>query len=100
MKDILIKAGILTAFLVMISLLVTGCDELNDPGVHYISAKSDVDELTDATIDKIVDNIVSEISLSEKVGQMFIVDFQTFESSKKSVKKASLTKTFKKNINK
>ena len=98
MKNLSVKIGILLSFAILISWSLYGCDELNDPGVHYISAKSDVNELTDATIDKIVDNIVNDMSLSEKVGQMFIVDLSTFETSKKSVKKAKLSKTFLKNM--
>ncbi len=98
MKNLSIRIILIMSILTLVSFTFTGCDELNDPGVHYISAKSDVSELTDATIDMIVDNIVKDMTLSEKVGQMFIVDFATFEQSKKSVKKSRLSKKFIKNM--
>ncbi|MBQ4232815.1 MAG: hypothetical protein II699_05995 [Lachnospiraceae bacterium] len=94
MKNLSIRIILIMSILTLVSFTFVGCDELNDPGVHYISAKTDIDELTDATIDQIVDNIVNDMTLSEKVGQMFIVDFATFEQSKKSVKRASLSKKF------
>ncbi|MCR4715637.1 MAG: hypothetical protein K5656_00515, partial [Lachnospiraceae bacterium] len=90
----------LSVLLVFVAVLftMTACTELSDPGVHYISAKSDINDLTDATIDMIVDSLIKDMSLDEKIGQMFIVDFTAFEQSKKSVKNAELSKKFKKRM--
>lgn len=83
---------------VLMLATLSGCSLLTDSGIYYIEADSDVDTLSDATIDKLVDNVVKSMTLDEKVGQLFIVDMSALEPSRKSVKKKQLSKTLKNNL--
>lgn len=81
-----------------ISCSMAGCSQMSDTGISYIDADTDVSALSDATIDKIVENVVNSMTLNEKVGQMFVVDLATLEPSKKSIKAEQLTKKMKKSL--
>ena len=71
---------------------------MTDSAISYIDAETDISELSDATIDTIVENIVNGMSLDEQIGQMFMVDLKTFDLSKKSIKKGTLSNKIKKNL--
>lgn len=82
----------LAIILVMAVALLTGCAMLEDTGISYISTDTDVSDLSDETIDNIVDNVVDSMTLNDKVGQMFIADIPSLETSEKSVTGKKLTK--------
>ncbi len=88
------------AFFVCFGMILglLGCNQLEDSGISYIDAATDVSTLSEATIDKIVENIVGSMSLNEKVGQLFIVDIASLEPSRKSVNKKRLSGKLKKNM--
>lgn len=98
MKRMRMKKIIASFILVALLFVNTGCVELTDSGIFYISADTDVSTISDATIDKIVENIVGSMTLNEKVGQLFVVELSSLESSRKSVKAKELTKTMKKSL--
>lgn len=85
---------ILCAFL----LVLSGCDPIYDSAISYIDATTDVEELSDETIDTIVDNVVNCMTLNEQVGQLFIIDLKMMDTSVKSIKGKSLTKKQKKSL--
>lgn len=98
MKMVQIKKMIASFIILMLLFVNTGCADFTDSGIFYISADTDVSTISDATIDKIVENIVGSMTLNEKVGQLFVVELSSLESSRKSVKAKSLTKTMKKSL--
>ena len=78
---------------------VTGCTPLiEDTGISYIDATTDVSELSEDTINAICKNVVNSMTLNEKVGQMFVVDVLSLESSGKSIKQKKLTKAMKRQL--
>lgn len=90
----------IAAWILLVGLIfgVTGCGHLSDTGISYIYADTDVSTLSEATIDKIVENIVNSMSLNDKVGQMFVVDLTALEPSRKSVQSKQLTSKMKRNL--
>lgn len=76
----------------------SGCSRLEDTGISYIDASTDVSTLSDDTINTIVENVVNSMTLDEKIGQMFIVDVPQLESSLKSVTSKKLSKKMKKKL--
>lgn len=79
-------------------LTLSGCDTIYDSAISYIDATTDVEELSDETISTIVDNVVNCMTLNEQVGQLFIVDLKSMDTSAKSIKGKSLTKKQKKSL--
>ena len=80
------KRMILLFLCVLLVVSQSGCSLMTDSAISYIDAETDISELSDATIDTIVENIVNGMSLDEQIGQMFMVDLKTFDLSKKSIK--------------
>ena len=92
------KRMILLFLCVLLVVSQSGCSLMTDSAISYIDAETDISELSDATIDTIVENIVNGMSLDEQIGQMFMVDLKTFDLSKKSIKKGTLSNKIKKNL--
>ena len=84
---------------VMLCMNLSGCTtELEDNGISYIDANTDVSKLSASTIDVIVKNVVKSMSLNEKVGQMFIVELSSLEPDRSSVTSKKLTPKMKKGL--
>lgn len=78
--------------------VMNGCDSLSDSAISYIDATTNVEELTDETIDTIVENVVNCMTLNEQVGQLFIIDLKTLDASAKSLTGKKLTAKQKKGL--
>ena len=84
--------------LCILLLTVSGCDTIYDSAISYIDATTNVEELSDETIDTIVDNVVNCMTLNEQVGQLFIIDLKTMDTSAGSITGKKLTKKQKNNL--
>ena len=62
----------ITAWILLVGLIfgVTGCGHLSDTGISYIYADTDVSTLSEATIDKIVENVVNKNNLRDDRGRL------------------------------
>lgn len=89
-------AGVL--ILCVLLLTVSGCDTLYDSAISYIDATTNVEELSDETIDTIVDNVVNCMTLNEQVGQLFIIDLKTMDTSAGSITGKKLTRKQKNSL--
>lgn len=92
---------------VLVSLLLgmcitgtcSGCATMiEDTGISYIDATTDVSKLSDDTINAITKNVVNSMTLNEKVGQMFVVDLYSLNGSNKTLKNKKLTAKLKKQL--
>ena len=79
--------------------MMSGCATMiEDTGISYIDATTDVSQLSDDTINAITKNVVNHMTLNEKVGQMLVVDLYSLNDSKAAMKNKKLTSRLKKQL--
>ena len=88
-SNFLRKYGRIIIILALLLLVLSGCSfsEIvnKESSIEVIDENTKITDLTDVTVDNIVDGIIKNMTVEEQVGQLFIVDVSALDPKEESV---------------